>query len=692
MLAVVSILRRWVPVGALFVVLLPAAGFSATITVNDSVDPGSVGDASLSLTEAIRLATGDLSTSALSTSEHAQVSGTPGAGSADTIGFSVTTVTLAGNVGGELLPPLDTGNDTIDGGGTVTLNGASANPAAILTGLHVSTSGNVIQGLAFEDVPGTCLLINPPTGGSANDNAIKSNRFTRCGIDAIRVVAAIAAPGVTVTGGLVQNLLVDGNTLEVATANNQVRGFGVGGMNFIAAYLPLPGGTITGARILDTTLRNNVLHDVYQGLFVRTAVGDGVLENNEIARFVIEDGVFERITDSSLLLVSGTASGTGRAVDNALSDVTVRRNTFRTQAPVHGEVQGGAIFLVGGMLDSCFDTVGMPTSLRNTTNGVDISDNEIVDRGPYGIFIQGSHSCGGAGGSLTESMLENISITGNTVRDTKTGISLQAASTVDTADGLTNSANVLRHVTVSGNHVVGASISGIEFIGAFSGNSHGRAGATSGNTITDVTVSGNTLEDDDTGIVVNTAIAQGPVAGQGDNVISGLTVADNTVSGSSFAAILLQTAVAAGGSRVADNRIEDPTITGNILQANRGLGIYLRPAAIGDSGHVEGNSITGAQVKSNEITDTTMGAGANNRAIGVLLGGFAGNTLAPVNVETNTITRVDRVGISIVDSVGHMIVRNRVAEFGRKPFTGNKRKNKLIGNVFGPKAKKKRKA
>ena len=693
MLAVVSILRRWVPVAGLIVLVLPAAGFAATITVNAASDPGTVGDGALSLTEAIRLATGDLSMGALSGAEGAQVSGTPGPASADTIAFSVGSISLTGlNVDGELLPPLDTGNDTIDGAGAVTLSGASANADAIVVGIHVSSSGNTITGLTFQDVPGTVILIQPPANATITGNSVLANHIVRPGIDGVRVLAARALPGQQMTGGTIQGTLIQGNTIETGGADNTVRGFGTGAMNFIAAYVPMAGGSISGASIRDTTLRGNTIQDTYQGVFVRVAVGYGPLSSNAIDGLLVEDNGFRRVTDSSLLLSSGTASGTGVSSDNLLHGVIVRRNVFADLATSGTPNQGGAIFMVSGVLDSCFDTTGTPTSLRDTASDIEISDNQVTNRGPYGIFLIASHSCGGAGGSLTESVLEDVRITGNTIAGCKTELSLQAASTVDTGADVTNASNQLRNVTVSGNTISGAELAGIEFIGAFSGNSRGKAGTTSGNTVSDVTVTANTVQDNDTGIVVNGTVAQGPVAGQSGNVITGLQLTDNTVSGSSFAAILLQTAIAGDGSRVTDNRIENPVISGNTVQSNRGLGIYLRPGATVGGGHAEGNTITGAQIAQNTILDTTMGSGNNSRAIGILLGGIPGNTLQPIMVADNTITRVDRVGISIVASVGHTIARNHVAEFGRKPFTGNKRKNKLIGNLFGPKARKKRKA
>src|SRR5690606_18503101 len=120
---------------------------------------GAPGDGSLSLAEAIQLANGTLSVSALSTQEAASVTGEPGGASADEITFDVPggrvespaqavpegspwTVAEADTV----LPALE-GNDgdTITGGGVVLANGPEGGPIGGRA-LQVSSSEVSITG------------------------------------------------------------------------------------------------------------------------------------------------------------------------------------------------------------------------------------------------------------------------------------------------------------------------------------------------------------------------------------------------------------------------------------------------------------------------------------------------------------------------------------------------------------------
>ena len=65
----------------------PTPENTAIVVVNSNADPGTLGDAELTLREAMRLAVGELTVGELSLAESQQVSGSPGSGSSDVIRF-----------------------------------------------------------------------------------------------------------------------------------------------------------------------------------------------------------------------------------------------------------------------------------------------------------------------------------------------------------------------------------------------------------------------------------------------------------------------------------------------------------------------------------------------------------------------------------------------------------------------------
>jgi len=70
--------------------------------------------------------------------------------------------------------------------------------------------------------------------------------------------------------------------------------------------------------------------------------------------------------------------------------------------------------------------------------------------------------------------------------------------------------------------------------------------------------------------------------------------------------------------------------------------------------------------------------------VGIMLSGKPPASIGPAVLSDNTIDHVARVGIMIIGTKGHTLTGNRVTGYGRRPFKGSKRKNRLQGNSFGP--------
>lgn len=665
----------------------PVGAAAAVLTVNDTTDPGTVGDGALSLSEAIRLATGDLASGALSGAEQAQIAGgTPGAASADTIAFSAgLTAMLHGSGTAEVLPPLSSGNDTIDGGDTTVLDGVTVDPAPILWGLRVTSSGNVVRGLTFRDVPGSALMIQAPAGMSVSGNQVLGNRFTRSGIDAIRVVAAsLPSAGATVTGGTVDATVIQGNTIETGTSGNLVRGFGAGAMNLMSAYAATT-GSVTGATISNTTIRDNIIRDVFEGVFARAAVGFGTFSGNALTGLTVRGNTFERVNDQTLYVSPATISGSGSGTDDTVTNLLITGNIFRTRVlDPSAPYLGGGPFVSGGFLDNCAVKTGTPSSVRDRMTGVEISDNTITDRAPYGLYVQAAQSCGGAGGNLIESGLRDVTITGNTIDGCDTGVSLAGGASFRTGRQLSNARNELANVTIANNTITGNAIVGVELIGGVSGGAGAdRGGNASNNAITTVTIRDNTLADNETGVAVTGGVLAGGSDTVRGNTIGGLAVTGNQITGSTLTGILLNGVTATGGSTAMNNTIDASEIVGNTVQATRGVGIAVQSGSIAAGAAAQGNTISRPHIAQNQVLDTTAHPGGSPPGFGISLQGLAGNPITAARIEGNTIVRVANVGIRLYQTAGHTVRCNQVSEFGRKPFRGNKRQNKVTGNSFG---------
>jgi hypothetical protein len=164
---------------------------AASAIVVDSTGDADARDGVITLSEAILLATGVLAAGDLDAGEADNVSGAPGAASADTITFDAAVFPVAAPATilidrwdpayGVGLPPLSTGNDTVDGSGMgVVVDGGSDDPfGPFITCLTVSSSSNVIRGLEITgctvgvDVNGDFNTIGG--SGPGEENVISAN-------------------------------------------------------------------------------------------------------------------------------------------------------------------------------------------------------------------------------------------------------------------------------------------------------------------------------------------------------------------------------------------------------------------------------------------------------------------------------------------------------------------------------------
>ena len=386
-------------------ILITAPGYatsSTTITVNSRADPGSIGDSTLTLREAIRLANGTLSWSALEPAEQALVTCspppcTPGAASTDTIRFDPMvfpvdapawiTLTTA-------LPPLNGGGDTLDGSGAgVILDGLLAGPDVSGLEIRSGSNGNTIRSLQIVRFSGYGILIR------GNTNRIEGNLvgLTRANLPEYGNIEA----GIRIEAGARDNI-VGGTSAE---ARNVISGNGrsPGGASPAAGH----GLWVSGAS--DNLIIGNIigmnrdqtgnLGNLRAGVLV-----DGGAQRNQIGGSSAGEGN---------LIVGNNASGVEIA-GNGTSGQMVRGNTISgngsdglrlksgaQQNTIGGNVAGARNVITGNagagifVRDSTtvYNTLSRNLSYGNVGLGIDLApfgvtlnDPEDLDAGPNDLL------------------------------------------------------------------------------------------------------------------------------------------------------------------------------------------------------------------------------------------------------------------------------------------------------------------
>jgi len=394
----------------------------STLSVNTTADPDTVGNATLSLREAIRLATGDLALAALSAAERARISGAPGPLSADTIRFApavfppdvpatINVQPPAGvnpNSGDDpnalpapkpSLPPLSTGNDTIDGtgAGVVVSAGISPEIPMMFDGLTITSSDNVIKAIELRNFESAIVVRgaaehNHIGGRTAGDGNIVVNNINgivlrggevattevlgnRVGVDRAGQAAGNAGFGILVTEGAHQSIVgasnapnvVSGNTNGIGvtgdgTTDNAVSSNRVG--TNAAGTAALPNGT--GVVVADGA-QGTIVGGVSgaDGNTISGNTGDGVWLKDELTQFtsvqsnligVASDGVTPLPNGGAGALVTDGADQNflsfGNVIafnkDRGIKVVGARalRNTIRRNSMFDNA--GGAIVLLDG--------------------------------------------------------------------------------------------------------------------------------------------------------------------------------------------------------------------------------------------------------------------------------------------------------------------------------------------------------
>lgn len=228
----------------------------ATITVNSADDVDKRDDA-LTLREALLLATGWIQSEELDGGELDQVEGDPGIEVSDTIVFDESVFSgdqAAAIVLSADLPALDTGGDTVDGMGVVTIDGQDRR----LTCFTMASDGNEIKGMRLQECRTAILVEIDVKGnviGGAGDGNVISGNLVGVELRGRETVIAGNIIGLDAAGATAMPNEFEGIWVTSVARDNVIGGTGSGEGNVISGN-ELFGVSIDGAA--GTVLQGNV--------------------------------------------------------------------------------------------------------------------------------------------------------------------------------------------------------------------------------------------------------------------------------------------------------------------------------------------------------------------------------------------------------------------------------------------------
>ena len=387
-------------------------GGSFTIVVDSTADTDARDDG-LTLREAIRVATGELAAADLAAAESDNVHGTPGAQSADVIGFDPkvfqpaqpATIALT-----ETLPSLTSGKDTIDG----------ANAGVIIDGgdqefncLAIESAENAIRGLQMQNCLTALLLTDTASanvigGPKAEERNVISDNSVAIEIDGSGNVIQGNYLGTDPSGTASHPNAMEGIWIGPGGRDNVIGGSGAGEGNLISGNA-LYGLNIGGANATGNVVKGNLigvdvsgekkLQNRY-GLVLsagsqRNTIGGTEPDDANVISGNQSGGMLIRGADTADNVIIGNMIGTDRKGATKLGNGTAIWLLEGAHGHVIGGTEGGQANVIAfsgivGIQVEGVDTVG------NTIRG-----NSMYSNAQQGILSVDGGNAGLAPPSLT---------------------------------------------------------------------------------------------------------------------------------------------------------------------------------------------------------------------------------------------------------------------------------------------------
>jgi hypothetical protein len=515
-----------------------APSYSATLRVDDSAGVGQVGDDKLSLVEAILLANGKLSPSALSGAEKARISGVPGRGRRDRIllpeGGAIVMPVQPASKGvafvsavklPSAIPPLE-GNDgdMIDGAGAVVSNGPD--PAGPVTGLGfvIGSSDFTLQNVTVRGMEKS-LDVRPPNRDGLRNVVVRSSTFEDSG-PTVTATAADGAPSTIRGFQFVNNRSLGPGLTKRANPSQSNLGFSlVGASGGVPGAVGSPAGETA---IVDAVVRGNEIRGFNGAMSVLGASQTmGRTANAYVRNLVIDDNTMEVLPSGydPALMVWGVALLNGDMRDSGMSNVKITnnrlsspglpvyitavevvfsssaknnaenvrleglrfaRNTIASNAP--GKCGRGV------QISGAFIEFGLGTARNNTLQDAVIADNRISGCAE-GIFVAGADNHGAPGHAIGN-VVRNLRLERNIVEADSYGVvlaggAIERGPVADAAPGGYAEGNRVEQVRLRHNTVSAPQGRGIGIYGGYV--SGARQVKVTGNLVADVGGTGNRI-------------------------------------------------------------------------------------------------------------------------------------------------------------------------------------------------------
>ncbi len=283
-----------------------------------------------------------------------------------------------------------------------------------------------------------------------------------------------------------------------------------------------------------------------------------------------------------------------------------------------------------------------------------IAGNQITS--PIGIFVYAGSSSASDNRILTTTIMANRIVGGGgigLVAGDANSVYHGAPSPIQYSDG-----NLIRNATVANNVLEGVQYKGIEVSAGNMGNR--------GNEVRDITIANNSIRGSQIGVVVATAAgSNSSERTTSSNSMSEIEVLGNTIEDSWYGAYLYSGGsmfVLDDGPGVSDNTLDRVTLSDNVILRSRQSGIVLR-GGMSDNGdgNVTNNSVRDVTISGNRVLTQTQGGGTGV----TIAGGWSpswsvnGNTIEGLTFANNQVAGFD-LGVRLAGGDGLPAQNNSV--------------------------------
>jgi hypothetical protein len=375
-----------------------AIAVNGTSIAVDSTAETDARDGMVTLPEAIMLANGELAAADLNPSEANNVSGEPGAESADTIVFhpevfpadAPATISLSAT-----LPTLAAGSDRVDGAGAgVIVDGGNLG----FNCFQIESEDNAITGLQIQNCRTAIVLKatarNNMIGGSTEGerNVISSNDAVGIRVDGIANVIQGNYIGTDASGTVSRPNRMEGIWVAPGAEDNLIGGSNPGEGNLIS------GNSLFGVSISGLGARGNMVKGNYIGVDV---TGRVALKNRY--GVVLDNGAQSNIIGGSVSgeanVISGNQSAGVLIRASGTKDNLIIGNFIGTDSSLSEALgQGTGIWILEGAQGNIIGGTG------------DGEGNVVAHNGIHGLLIEGADTTGNPirGNSIYSNVRESI--------------------------------------------------------------------------------------------------------------------------------------------------------------------------------------------------------------------------------------------------------------------------------------------